>query len=107
MPVKKRNRAPNNNKSGDFKQPQPKVSVPVPAAVAVPVVPAPVAVTVQAERLDPEEVARFVKNAGRDSSCQIVRHLAIFRCILFLQLVHVSCNVCLLGKRTSLKSKES
>jgi hypothetical protein len=42
------------------------------------------------QQLDPKEAARLIKATPVDPSTQIVRHLAIFRIVIYLLLVHVS-----------------
>lgn len=47
-------------------------------------------VTVQALRIDPPEAETSIKAPSVDHSTTIFRNLAIFRFIIFLQLLHVS-----------------
>ncbi|CAB9505441.1 expressed unknown protein [Seminavis robusta] len=85
MPTKRRNRGNNAGKT----TPQPPIVAarPIisdgrrpPVLVDIPLVPV--------EQIDPQAAARIVKSTPVDPSTQIVRHLAIFRILIFLMLVY-------------------
>lgn len=88
MVTKRRNRGTAGNEANGNTNASAPLPIPNEDLRLNPPPPNPLFVTLQ--QLDPQEAARLVKAIPIDPSTQIVRHLAIFRIVIFLLLVHVS-----------------